>query len=663
MTNSTVYLGLWTNWSRGSIYGSTLTTSKEAGTLLVAFTASFIAFIPMKRLAFFTPLLLSAIICITGFTLAGGFSSLITSAVGDEVLVRSPSCGWLGYQTTNATLFVAAIGSQSTSEFLDDALNYAQQCYETSTSTTTQCNKFVIPQLPVHVTNTNADCPFNQSICRHISSNILMDTGYLDSNDHFGINAPPNERFKWRYIAHCAPLKTFGYTSHVHHGNRTKVRYHYGRTRQGLPGNYSVIDFIYEVDDIDTHPEYSNAFDGSLINLAFDPIPELVVEEGDITVVFLSGNNVVFYQPMDDGGWYQATTAYGQVDQGIYKDATTYRFDEAASVLGCVERYQICNSAYSGTEGCGPLSGLENAIANVAPKFNLTVQDLLNSTLPSSSTPVGTRLLWPGTTFSYAPIGLHDFLSSTGAKSLQSQKILQSGTQYPLPDNQWQLDVTGWVYAVLASFQAVFVNAAEGPNESKYVDYLLRPTDDEGGKYCNLQKIRSTAYLSFSVFGLSFTFLTGTLIVVVSFILEPIIACFFKRRKHLPYSYIEWRMNTALQLQRLAHEEPGVSKWKDCIGQVPITDPETVLANLNISDPEHPKLDYQLSSSALISAEGAIGGMNVNCPSVDSAVEHGQATPQMNTLFPARPEVLQEIDVMLASQAVVSPDMDRISPL
>jgi hypothetical protein len=38
-----VYLGKWTNWSRGPVFGATLTLSREDANLLIAFVAFFVA--------------------------------------------------------------------------------------------------------------------------------------------------------------------------------------------------------------------------------------------------------------------------------------------------------------------------------------------------------------------------------------------------------------------------------------------------------------------------------------------------------------------------------------------------------------------------------------------------------------------------------------------
>src|SRR4051794_40539078 len=105
------------------------------------------------------------------------------------------------------------------------------------------------------------------------------------------------------------------------------------------------------------------------------------------------------------------------------------------------------------------------------------------------------------------------------------------------------------------------------------------------------QKIRSSAHTSFSFFGLAFTFVTGALIIVASYSIEPILACLHRRRKYKSYTYLEWMSNNSLQLHRLAHEELGPSTWSNCDQQIPITtEHDGYLASLDITDPKHPTL-------------------------------------------------------------------------
>jgi hypothetical protein len=76
----------------------------------------------------------------------------------------------------------------------------------------------------------NASCPFDDSICLSKDSNLVLDSGLMDSLDDFGLNWAPQSRFKLRYKTHCAPLVIEGYSSPYPFGNTTYLRYQYGPT-------------------------------------------------------------------------------------------------------------------------------------------------------------------------------------------------------------------------------------------------------------------------------------------------------------------------------------------------------------------------------------------------------------------------------------------------
>ena len=310
-----VYLGSWVNWSRGKVFGATLTMTRESGNLLIAFTALFVAFVSSRfwRIVCFLlhrhfssaesrdalhhqrqvilrnswgpeesawtlgqlffawrsstrrpfsrilPLLACASICICAFSVAGIFSSEISTAIGDEVLIASTDCGIVLMQGgTSHELMVATFKSDSV--FASSAANYAQQCYSTvglpSSSTMFDCNTFATDRLPVTV-DTDAPCPFNETMCRS-KSNIRLDTGYLDSNEHFGINAPPDERVLFRQVYTCAPLETKGYTEDRVGVHKNFTRYYYGQALLPMEGTV-VANFTYEASSIET--QYSEIDD------------------------------------------------------------------------------------------------------------------------------------------------------------------------------------------------------------------------------------------------------------------------------------------------------------------------------------------------------------------------------------------------------------------
>jgi hypothetical protein len=89
----------------------------------------------------------------------------------------------------------------------------------------------------------------------------------------------------------------------------------------------------------------------------------------------------------------------------------------------------------------------------------------------------------------------------------------------------------------------------------------------------------------------------GALIVILSFILEPILACLHKRRKYKEYSYLEWSTNSTLQLHRLAQEELNMGTWSGCTDMIPITKANETMGSLDIRDLEHPVLAWPYTTA------------------------------------------------------------------
>ncbi|KAK8117983.1 uncharacterized protein PG998_006264 [Apiospora kogelbergensis] len=558
-----VYLGVWTNWSRGSAtMGATLTMTKNSGNILIAFTAIFVPFVASrlwKMLCFafhncaskrgaqdaiyhqrqvilrnstspdssllsllalvwawrrlqsnalgrLFPLLLFAFLFIVGFTIAGGYSSQITSAAGDEVLINGNNCALIGMQSSYNDYLEA---STWTSAKMSEAANYAQQCYTDQTASLLDCNRFVVKRLPTQTLDEKAGCPFPSNICRDNATNIRMDTGYIDSNDHLGLNAPPGQRFTWRKVLSCAPLRTDGYTSSIAKSNKTFIRYHYGIQTifDRAPAEYKKLTHTLSVPDLKS--QYSQ------------------IEDGVVTGLNLRISDA----------WYRADHMNGTLAiLNETRAANTYFPTEAASPMGCVQQYQWCNSEYP--------------------------------------------------------------------RSLSSQSSLIQGIQLPLSEDQWKLDVSNWWNITLAYMQAAFVDTALGFRnaDAHLKEWSLPPANDAERHLCQSQKIRHVGYASFNLFGLLFTFILGAMIIMVSFALDPIMRILHRRRRYKQYQYLEWRTNSSLQLQRLTQEELGYGKWSGCTNMVPITRPKDPLANLDISDLEYPRLNQEFKGEAKLEA-------------------------------------------------------------
>lgn len=291
-----VYLGVWTNWSRGGqITGSTLTLSHQNGALLTAFIALFVTFtgsrlwrigcfvlhqallskpdqpqdglyhqrqailrntmdektsfmsllrvlLAWRRRAYrpfyrLMPIIAFALFITIIVTLGSIFSSKISSASGFEVLLQSASCGVPvgGIPGKEPTMQqVTDIYQPWLADKLTSYTNIAQRC-RSSLSRAEPCSPFVKSNLPTTI-DQDAECPFHEKICRSSKGNVKLDTGYLNSQADLGLNSPIDLQFNMRVVTHCAPLNTRGYRKIVYFSpDRPHVEYYYGAQQAGKP--------------------------------------------------------------------------------------------------------------------------------------------------------------------------------------------------------------------------------------------------------------------------------------------------------------------------------------------------------------------------------------------------------------------------------------------
>lgn len=138
------------------------------------------------------------------------------------MLVDGTNCGFLTSSDYNNIDVESALNRE-----LANALNYAQQCYNTDTPGLADCENFVTSRIPMFVDN-QAPCPFPGPVCRTNTSDLLLDTGFINSHDHLGINAPADERLFLRAVLHCAPLVTTGFSQNYTGRYRNHTLYNYG---------------------------------------------------------------------------------------------------------------------------------------------------------------------------------------------------------------------------------------------------------------------------------------------------------------------------------------------------------------------------------------------------------------------------------------------------
>lgn len=158
-----------------------------------------------------------------------------------------------------------------------------------------------------------------------------------------------------------------------------------------------------------------------------------------------------------------------------------YLPEEPASPLACVEKYQFCNAG----KECGPLSGRVPAVAESASLFNMTVSGIFNKTVPDD--PIGSRFYWYYLVLFTMATDIDAILQNLGPKALLSQQSLLGGYMGPLPDDQWQLDVTYWWATRLAGIQAAFVNTAYDTGNAALDEFRVRPYNSYMQDMCNNQ--------------------------------------------------------------------------------------------------------------------------------------------------------------------------------
>ena len=139
----------------------------------------------------------------------GTFSSRVSSSSANEILIIGRDCNVDLHNKNDVDndQYSTLVRNRNAAEYLA----YASQCYQVDDSTRpNNCRTMTIPALPVKV-DSNASCPFDNKICKQPSGNILIETGVLDSYEHFGLNAGPHVSIQ--VTEHCAPIVTAGYSN------------------------------------------------------------------------------------------------------------------------------------------------------------------------------------------------------------------------------------------------------------------------------------------------------------------------------------------------------------------------------------------------------------------------------------------------------------------
>lgn len=305
------------------------------------------------------------------------------------------------------------------------------------------------------------------------------------------------------------------------------------------------------------------------------PIPELLVPDVDLSVIFLAGNDIPFITPVDDP-WFSAGHNISGNMTTVLGGFEVYFSDDPARALACTHRYQFCNPSTgpNGTTNCTSLRGIFEVVEASSQLFQRQKHKA--------------KFLWSATAILYMASGFPEYINLMRSGSLLARDSLASPLQGALPINQWELEVEHWFKFTLADLQRAILDEAIGPVQSFARQFHASPTSAEERAVCSNQKIRSDSFTSFNVLGLVLIFSIGSFIILLSFFL-PTITRHLQRRRRI-FADLEWISNDTLQLQRLAHEAVGAGNWEGACDDYPWTKKNDRLAVLDVTNQKHPLL-------------------------------------------------------------------------
>jgi hypothetical protein len=168
-----------------------------------------------------------SLISLVGWSVAQLFVSRIWTAAGNEVLIANNVCGTL-YPNLSLTAESAQIWNVYYKDRLESASTYERQCYSQPLDSL-ECTQLPVPRL--NWTTDDAACPFvDTGLCIKTNSTpVKMDSGYINSNTHLGVNAKLEDTIEYRKVATCSPIQPNHVVLISANDTRDDVfQYHYG---------------------------------------------------------------------------------------------------------------------------------------------------------------------------------------------------------------------------------------------------------------------------------------------------------------------------------------------------------------------------------------------------------------------------------------------------
>lgn len=389
----------------------------------------------------------------------------------------------------------------------------------------------------------------------------------IDSHHDLGINAPPADRLQLELRLTCAPLIQEEFREQVESDDSRVAgmgyegdvwaAYNYGPIVDGLGDPYTHYTFIYNTHSYIHHGyDLEAIMDGSYPNstagdngdaLLWQPVEPLTTTNGELSIMFLIQNNVIYREPCDDP-WFAARLNYTNA-------LTVYMPDVWVSPMACSQQYQICNPHGSSSRRCTGFVARWDLADAIASRLDLGLNQVY----------VAIRFI------NIINMGLlRGLIRTRKQNALRAQDSVVDLVQYYLPPDQWMREVSGWFDTTLALIQQLTLEYATGPAHNASV---VRPEADTYEEtMCWNQIVNETGdTTSFSIAGMIVLFVVGGLIIVTSFILDTVVGWVQRLFKVGEHARTSWLIEDKLQLHKLLSDELSLGEWTEGDQAIPTT--------------------------------------------------------------------------------------------
>lgn len=305
------------------------------------------------------------------------------------------------------------------------------------------------------------------------------------------------------------------------------------------------------------------------------PIPALNRSDGDITLILLAANSIVYEKPVTDPFFAASTLKPVILDDGT--NLTYYAPYSLVSGIACMDQHQFCNPT---NRKCTDLTSSTALGINNDQFRQLGFKRAQYATAQHIN-------VFTGPLTTYSSVGIR------GPNALRASETIHNDFfQIGLPNTQWMTEVSSWFAISMAKLQQKTLQYATGPPSIPEGYNFIGPRSWEEKRICDNQIIRSTSgTTSFSVLGVIIILVVGSILIVTSLLQDMVVPLIRGMRgKKNQYKTLQYVVDGTWQLQRLAYEEAGQGHWSGGADAVPVTRKDDKIGLPHNVNEKHPRL-------------------------------------------------------------------------